>query len=122
MKHVKMFETFNLVNEAKGDIVVDKNLAKLTLDLLINNGSLFREIIYLSLYDREQIKSKYANRFPNGFAGPEKGMLASYVLEPLVGDDVYIDGEDLVKGDKTVMVLNSKTTWKDVAKVLNIKL
>ena len=119
MKHLKLFEAF--VNESKD---LEKDLARIVLNhILANNADRnFSETVYLSLSDREDIKRQYGKRLPRELAGPEKYMLASAILTPLVGDDVYVDGRtDLVVGDKTVLTLKSNTTWKNVADALNLK-
>lgn len=115
MKHIKLFEQF--INEAKD---IDKDLAQITLAQLLNNGDEFREVFYLSMGERDQIKSQYSGRLPRGFAGPNTGMMSGSILSVLANDSVYVDGNKLVKGDKTVMNLKANTTWDDVAKALKL--
>lgn len=113
-------ENEQTLNEGKD---LDQDLARIVLQHLLANDMMnkeFDEQIYLSLNDRDQIKSQYGKRLPNILAGPTKSMLASAVLTPLIKQDVYVDGDDLVVGDKTVMTLTPKTTWKEVAKTLKL--
>jgi hypothetical protein len=122
MKHVKLFEAF--INEAK-DLELDKNLAEITLRKMIEKSGddPFREMMYLSLFDREDIQREYGSKLPRGFAGPTKDMHISAVLKPLAGDSVYTDGGDLVLGDKTVKgYTHGKSTLNDVVKLLKIKI
>ena len=127
MKHIKLYEQF--VSEAfittRGSGKdLDKDLAEIVLrHILSSDGDRkFDETVFFSLNDREAIKSQYGRRLPNSLAGPTKSMLASQILSPLVGQDVYVDGRTyLVAGDKTMLVLKSGTTWNDVADALNLK-
>lgn len=47
-------------------------------------------------------------------------MMAGAILTPLAGAPVYVDGGQLVKGDKSVLNLKGKETWADVAKALKL--
>lgn len=117
MSHIKLFEQF--LNENKD---LDRDLAEIVLKhLLSSNNKKFSETIYLSLGDRDEIKSKYGKRLPNTLAGPTKYMLSSRFLSPLVGKEVMVDGgSELVVGDDTAMDLKPNTTWEEVAKTLKL--
>lgn len=104
------------INEA---VKVDTDLAQITLDVLADEGKIYDQLLYIPLYIRDMIKDRYG-RLPRGFAGPTKYMMAGEILSPLAGDAVYVDGGDLVKGDKTVMRLKKDTTWADVKKALKL--
>jgi len=122
MKYIKLFEAF--INEAK-DLELDNNLAEITLRKLIQKDGdyKFREMVYLSINDREAIQDEYGAKLPRGFAGPTKAMHISAVLAPLAGDSVYTDDADLVLGDKTVRGYKyDKSTLNDVVKLLKIEL
>jgi len=115
MKRIKLYEEF--VNEAKA---LDPGLAQITVNYLIKNKSEFKEEIWMSAFDRDDIKSAYGSKLPRGFASNNISMLVGDILEPL-GYDAYVDGNELVVGDKTVLKLKGKETWEDIAKVLNLK-
>jgi len=115
MKRIKLYEEF--VNEAKA---LDPGLAQITVNYLIKNKSEFKEEIWMSAFDRDDIKSAYGSKLPRGFASNNKSMMVGDILEPL-GYDAYVDGNELVVGDKTVLKLKGKETWEDIAKVLNLK-
>jgi len=122
MKYIKLFEAF--INEAK-DLELDNNLAEITLRKLIQKDGdyKFREMVYLSINDREAIQDEYGAKLPRGFASPDKDMHISAVLAPLAGDSVYTDDGDLVLGDKTVRgYKHGKSTLNDVVKLLKIEL
>jgi hypothetical protein len=122
MKYVKLFEAF--VNEGK-DLELDNELAEITLRKMIEKSGddPFREMMYMSLFDREAIRAEYGEKLPRGFAGPTKDMHISAVLAPLAGGSVYTDGGDLVLGDKTVKgYKHGKSTLNDVVKLLKIKI
>lgn len=111
-------EIKNQLNESEE---LDKELAQITLDYLSMGDELFSEVFYLSIMDRDSIKSEYRGRLPRNFAGPTNGMLASKILTPLVGKPVYVDGQtDLVKDTKTILKLKHNTTWADVKKELDL--
>jgi len=95
-------------------------LALIVCKVLADSSNIFSEQLYLSNDKRVEIKKQYNTRLPNALAGPEKSMLSSTILSAASGETVYVDGEDLVKGDKTIMTLNDKTTWSDVCKKLNL--
>jgi hypothetical protein len=99
---------------------IDQKLAQIILDRLISINAPFEQEVYLNLNDRAHIKHLYGDRLPMALAGPTKYMLIGSILTPLVGTNVYMDGEDLVKGDKTVMTISDQTRWPDVAKALGL--
>jgi hypothetical protein len=115
MKHVKLFEQF--INEAEKPLEVE--LAQAILNRLVSNNDVFDQEVYLSNGDRDVIKSEYNNRLPREVAGPNKSMMCGSILRPL-GKDVYVDGQNLVLGDKTILHLKDNTTWSDVAKTLGL--
>lgn len=102
------------MNEAKK---IDDTLAKVTVDYLASKNIAFKERVYFSNADKSSIKRDFGGRLPRGFDGVTVGSL----LEPLVGETVYIDGGiTLIKGNKGIMSIDSKTTWADVKKKLNL--
>jgi len=110
-------EEINSLNEAKS---LDPKLAQITLDYLVSKKQDYSEILYMSEFDREAIKDEYGSKLPRGFASNSNEMTSGSILTVLVGDDVYMDGGDLVKGDETVLHLKGKETWAYVAKALNL--
>lgn len=115
MKHIKLFEQF--VNEKA--VAVDNKLAQATLDLMVQAGRNFSEEFYISAFDRDAIKKEYG-KLPRGFAAPNRPMMSGSILSALAGDSVYIDGNELIKGSKSVMRLNKDTKWSEVQSALGI--
>lgn len=99
---------------------IDQKLAQIIFDRLVSTNRNFEEEIYLSLNDREHIKKLYGGRLPITLASPTKYMLVGSILTPLVGTSIYVDGNHLVKGDKTIMTIDDKTKWSDVADTLDL--
>jgi hypothetical protein len=110
-------EEISSLNEAKA---LDPELAKITLAYLVAKEQSFNVILYLSVFDRENIKYAYGSKLPRGFASNSNSMTSGSLLTVLVGKDVYTDGDDLVKGDSTVLNLKGKETWVDIAKALKL--
>ena len=100
---------------------IDKKLAQLTLDLLVKEKRPYREELYMSEWNRDIIKHHYGARLPRKYAKATKSMMSGSILSPLSKDDVYMDGNTLLMGDKTIMTIKSGTTWADVAKKLGLK-
>jgi hypothetical protein len=131
MKKIKLFEEFTaddfsnnlkfneslIVNEAKE---VDKSLAKATLDILIAKNEPFKELLFMSQFDRQEVRDVYGSNLPRGFANATNYMMSGSILSPLAGDSIYVDDGKLVKGDKTIMSLKGNPTWGDVADKLKI--
>jgi hypothetical protein len=119
MKYVKLFEDFNKDLELNEGM--DAKLAKVILDYLASKGERFSEQTYLSNFDRDAIKAEYGGRLDNSVAGPTKAMFPSAILNVLTGGDFYMDGTDLVDGDKTAMSIKpGKTLWSDVKQKLKL--
>jgi hypothetical protein len=124
-KHSKVLESARIkgdqisesVNESKE---IDKKLARLTLNLLVKTGREFSQTLYLNQPERGELAREFGRKLPRGFANQNSFMMSGQILSPLAGDSIYQDGNELVKGDKTIMFLKGKETWADVAKKLKI--
>jgi len=99
-----------------------KKLSEIVLKHLVNKNNIFSEQLAFSIFDREAFKAEYKERLPSSLAGPTKAMMSSNILNPMLNEQTYVDGGELVLGDKTVLRLTDKTTWKDVVDALKIKL
>lgn len=108
-----------LLNEG---LKIDKKLAKITLDAIIPKKDQFSQEVYLSAWDRENIRDEFGSKLPRGFASANKAMMSSELLNPFLEQGVYMDGTSLVQGDKTIMQIKSSTTWSDVIKKLGIRI
>ena len=80
-------------------------------------------MFYLSRDQRDRIARASGEALPRGFASPERFCLSGDIMTPLVGEAVYVDGGDIVKGDKAVLrnYASAAHTFADVAGVLDIK-
>lgn len=99
---------------------LDYDLAFITMNALADAKTPFNQRVYMSLFERDQIRKKYGKRLPRGFAGPDRHMMPGSIIGPLVDDVVYTDDADLVKGDQTIFVWPN-TTWDDVRTMLQTK-
>ena len=101
---------------------VDKTLALITLQVLIEQGTKFNQIFYLSQYERQRIKELYKQRLPAGFANEDRHNVISDIIKPITGKDVYVDGNTyLICNNKCVLTMTAQHTLADIAGVLDIK-
>ena len=115
----------NIPNNAQTlneELKIDKKLAKMTLDTIIPKKGGFGQEVYLSAWDRENIRAEFGSKLPKGFASANKSMMSSVLLNPFLKQGVYMDGTSLVQGDRTIMQIKSSTTWADVIKKLGIRI
>lgn len=82
----------------------------------------FGQMYYLSVSDRDNIKQKsgFKHSLPRNIGGPTKGGNSMSILSEITGDEIYLDGGDLFRGDKKIMTIKEDTTWSEVTSKLKI--
>ena len=89
---------------------VDNKLASAILVAIEHDN--VQQKIYMSLNKRDIVKRVYKARLPRITPGPEKSIMIGEFLDALYTDTgFYMDGGDLVNGDKTIVANVQTFKW-----------
>lgn len=80
--------------------------------------------VHMSIFDKENLKASLGGmKLPRGMPGPEKGVMTGDLLQAALDttDEIYLDGSDLVRKDKTIIPNVTKLKLSNVISKLGIK-
>ena len=86
--------------EVELDEAIDKKTAKIIAKMIARDKFDYNFEYSLSIANIDDIK-KQGGKPPRGVRGDKMGFLGD-ILEPLGAEDIYLDGDDLVDGSKTI--------------------